>query len=141
MSRLISVKVTATQLLRYAFVGVASNITGYLIYLLFTHLGATPKLTMTLLYGVGATVGYIGNRSVTFSYNGAIVGSGFRYSLAHIAGYFINLSVLIVFVDHLGYPHQVVQAVAILVVALFLFTAFKVFVFRSSNAERYKGNI
>ena len=37
------------QLFRYAFVGIVSNLTGYLVYLLIIYLGATPKIIMTLM--------------------------------------------------------------------------------------------
>lgn len=123
------------QLTRYAFVGIVSNSAGYLVYLLITYLGVTPKITMTFLYGVGAAVGYIGNRNFTFAHNGSLLGSGVRYFIAHFFGYFINLALLIIFVDHFGYAHQWVQAVAIFVVAGFLFLAFKYFVFTDLNAS------
>jgi putative flippase GtrA len=118
-----------TQLFRYALVGLLSNVAGYLVYLAFTYLGGTPKVTMTLLYGVGAAIGFFGNRSLTFEHQGNIMGAGIRYIIAHSFGYLINLSILIVFVDKLGCAHQRVQAIAIFVVAAFLFLAFKVFVF------------
>ena len=122
-------KVSFKQLTRYAFVGIVSNLAGYLVYLLVTYLGATPKITMTLLYGMGATIGYIGNRNFTFSHKGSLLGSGVRYFIAHFFGYFINLVILVIFVDYFMYPHQWVQVFAIFVVAGFLFIAFKFFVF------------
>jgi len=122
-------KVSFKQLTRYALVGIVSNFAGYLVYLLITYLGATPKITMTFLYGVGATIGYIGNRNFTFAHKGSLLGSGVRYVIAHFFGYFINLVILIIFADHFGYAHQWVQAVAIFLVAGFLFITFKFFVF------------
>lgn len=118
------------QLIRYAFVGVVSNATGYLVYLLATHLGVAPKLAMSVLYVVGAAIGFFGNRSLSFSYKGGMVGSGIRYLTVHSVGYLMNLTIMLVFVDNFGYPHQIVQAAAILMVAGFLFIAFKLFVFR-----------
>ena len=84
---------------------------------------------MTILYCVGATIGFIGNRKLTFSHQGNVLGSGLRYLIAHSTGYLINLAILIVFVDQYGYSHQWVQAIAIVVVAGFLFLAFRFFVF------------
>jgi hypothetical protein len=43
------------RLIRYGLVGAASNLAGYLVYLAVTSLGTPPKVTMTLLYGVGAS--------------------------------------------------------------------------------------
>jgi len=106
-----------------------------MVYLLITYFGATPKITMTLLYGVGAAVGFWGNRKLTFAHNGSLVGAGVRYVMAHCLGYFINLAILVVLVDKLGYAHQLVQAIAILVVAVFLFLAFKFFVFTDFNVS------
>ncbi|KNH28847.1 membrane protein [Pseudomonas syringae] len=121
------------QLVRYVFVGIVTNFTGYLVYLLVIYLGATPKITMTVLYGVGAAIGYIGNRNFTFAHKGNVLSSGIRYSIAHFFGYSINLIILIIFVDKLGYAHQWVQAIAIFIVAGFLFTTFKFFVFTKQN--------
>jgi putative flippase GtrA len=123
------------QLARYAFVGIMSNSAGYLVYLLVTYLGATPKITMTLLYGVSAAIGYIGNRNFTFLHKGRLLGSGVRYFIAHCFGYCIDLALLIIFVDHFGYAHEYVQAIAIFVVAGFLFLAFKYFVFTDLNTS------
>ncbi|MFY9138688.1 GtrA family protein [Zwartia sp.] len=122
------------QLLRYALVGIVSNSAWYQIYLLVTHVGATPKITITLLYGMGATSGYVGNRNFTFSHTGSLLGSCIRYFIAHFFGYFINILILVVFVDHFMYPHQWVQAVAIFFVAGVPIIAFKFFVFSNLNA-------
>lgn len=123
------------QLIRFALVGIMSNLTGYLIYFLVTYLGATPKITMTLLYGVGATIGFMGNRNFTFAHKGNFLGTSIRYFIAHIFGYIINLAILIIFVDQLGYGHQWVQAVAIFAVAGILFILFKFFVFANMNVS------
>ena len=122
-----------TQLFRYTIIGLVSNILGYMIYLLLTYLGATPKITMTVLYIVGAAIGFYGNHKLTFEYNGSLLGAGGRYIIAHCIGYFINLVILIILVDMYKYSHQWVQAIAILFVASFLFLSFKLFVFRPSK--------
>lgn len=119
------------QLLRYGLLGITINLAGYLVYLLVTFLGVTPKITMTVLYCVGTTAGFWGNRKLIFSHQGSVVGAGVRYIIAHGFGYLINLSILVVFVDQLGYTHQWVQAVAVFVVAGYLFLVFKFFVFRN----------
>jgi|SRR5215831_7721007 len=123
------------QLIRYALVGVVTNSTGYFVYLLATYLGLGPKFAMTVLYGVGAAIGFFGNRSLSFSYKGEMIGSGIRYLCAHSVGYILNLTIMVVFVDTFRYPHQIVQAIAILVVAAFLFIALKLFVFRAPMPE------
>ena len=117
------------QLIRYGLVGVVSNLTIYFVYLLITYLGVEPKTAMTLLYIIGASIGFIGNRKWTFAHRGDSAGAALRYMLAHLFGYLLNFLILFTFVDRLGYAHQWVQAMAVIIVAGFLFIIFKYFVF------------
>lgn len=126
---------TPAQLLRYGVVGVVNNLVGYLVYLAATYLGATPKITMTVLYAVGAAIGFWGNRRLTFAHKGDVIGTGAKYLVIQSLGYLLNFLILSIFVDKLGYPHQLVQAAAIFIVAAFLFSAYKLFVFRQSNGQ------
>lgn len=118
------------QFFKYSTVGVFSNAVAYLCYLSLTYLGVAPKVAMSLLYVVAAFFSYFGNRKLTFTYNGSLLNSGSRYFLSHLCGYIINYIFLVVFVDVLSFPHQLVQAVAIVFVAIFTFIALKFFVFR-----------
>lgn len=126
------------QLLRYGLVGVINNLLGYLLYLAATALGGTPKVTMSALYVVGAAIGYLSNRRLTFAHRGSHWRAGLKYAVVHATGYLFNLGILSVFVDRLGYPHQIVQAVAIFVVAAYLFLAFKLFVFINPSQAQEK---
>lgn len=124
------------QLVRYGFVGLVSNLAGYLLYLILTALIFPPKLTMTLLYIAAATIGFFGHRSFTFKHDGSLSGSALAYGIVHTFGWALNFSLLYVFVDVLNYPHQIVQAGSILVVALYLFIAMRIFVFPDRHSER-----
>lgn len=121
------------QIARYLTVGLVSNLAGYLAYLLLTWLYVGPKVAMSLVYLVGASVGYVGNRRWTFVHQGKISATLVKYVLAHLSGYALNVAILHVFVDRLAFPHQAVQAVAIVVVAGFLFIVFKTLVFADTD--------
>lgn len=114
---------------RYALVGLLSNAFGYGIYLIVTWLGASPKAAMSLLYFAGAALGFFGNRLWAFAHHGKAWPSLLRYGISHSLGYGLNFALLHIFVDKMNYPHQLVQAVAIAVVAVFLFVSFRFFVF------------
>lgn len=124
------------QLIRYGLVGAATNAAIYFIYLLITHLGIEPKIAMTLVYIIGASIGFVGNQKWTFAHRGSISSAALRYGLAHLFGYILNLLILVIFVDNLGYVHQWVQAVAIVIVAGFLFVVFKYYVFRERTIKQ-----
>lgn len=122
------------QLLRYGFMGVAINLAAYLLFLAIVHAGIDPKVAISFLYPAGATMGFFGHRW-TFAHGGGWSGALVRYSLAHACGYLINLAMLAVLVDRLGYPHQGVQAAAIFTVAAFLFVVFRLFVFPAGRTD------
>lgn len=120
---------TLRQLFSYAVIGLLTNFLGFTLYLLLTYFWSLPKLTMTVLYSVGALIGFFANRRFTFCHDGSIGMTGLRYMFAQLLGYLLNLSLLVLFVDWLGFAHQLVQAVAIIVVAIFLFVLSRFFVF------------
>ena len=124
------------QLLRYGVVGVSSNAAMYGVYWLLTYFGIEPKTAMSMVYLLGATLGFCGNKQWTFDHHGNATQAMLRYVVAHSAGYAVNFLILYTFVDRLGYPHQWVQAAAIGVVAVFLFVIFKYFVFRPHATEK-----
>jgi putative flippase GtrA len=124
------------QLIRYGLVGAATNLAMYAIYLLITYWGVEPKKTMTLLYVIGASIGFIGHREWSFAHTGNATSAATRYSIAHLTGYLLNLLILYIFVDYFGYAHQIIQGIAIFVIAGFLFIAFKYFVFPKINSNQ-----
>ena len=117
------------QVVRYGKVGVLNNLLGYLIYLMLTWLWLDPKLAVTLMYPIAAVTAYFGHAKYSFSYTGYWWHGILRYALAHLIGYGVNIGMLYVFSDYLGYPHQMVQVVAIFVVGGILYLLFRYFVF------------
>ena len=54
------------QFFNYALISLLTNLFVYGLYLLLTYLWDFPKLTMTALYFVGASIGFLANRCYTF---------------------------------------------------------------------------
>lgn len=122
------------HIVRYGVVGVLNNSLGYLIYLALTWRWLEPKVAVTLLYPIGALIGYFSHARYSFNYGGAPSRGLLRYGLAQVVGYLANISMIYVFADLLGLPHQAVQAAAIFVVAGLLFVLFRYFVFTNRHA-------
>ena len=129
LDTLTSIYSSLRQLIRYGVVGVLNNFLGYLIYLMITTLFLEPKLAITFLYPIGAITAYFGHSNYSFSSKRKDSNAPVRYVIAHLIGYGINLLMLYIFSDTLHFPHQAVQAMAIIVVAGVLFLMFKYFVF------------
>ncbi|WP_290512922.1 GtrA family protein [Aeromicrobium sp.] len=117
------------QLIRYGLIGLTSNAIAFGIYVLITAWGSAPTVAMTIVYLTAATISFFANRKLTFGHDGSMWSAGGRYVVAHGIGYLLNLAILVVLVDRLGYSHVWVQGLAIFVVAGYLFLMFKFFVF------------
>ena len=120
-----------SQAVRFGIVGLASNLILYILYLALTSIGVGHKGAMTLLFALGVLQTFAFNKSLTFGHQGLVRASLLKYVLIYSFAYFLNLTALLVLVDNLGYPHQIVQGVMILSLALMLFLLQKFWVFRS----------
>ncbi|QRY81466.1 GtrA family protein [Pseudomonas sp. PDNC002] len=117
------------QFTTYLAVGLLTNLSGYIAYLLITYWGVRPEMAVTLIYAVCATAAFIGNRKFTFQHEGRLTRAGYRYALAQLGGYLLNIALIEVLSNRLGFAHQLVQAGSIPVIAVFLFLVSKFYVF------------
>jgi putative flippase GtrA len=120
---------TAVQLFRYVTVGLLSNGVAFALYLVITTAGVGPKVAMSIVYLLGVAQTFIFNRRWSFGHRGTQGPAFVRYCLAYAAGYALNVIVLVVLVDRLGWPHQFVQGAMIPTLAVVLFLAQKLWVF------------
>ena len=116
------------QLIRYGVVGVASNTIAYFLYLLLTQIGIGYKVAMSCVYVAGAVFSFYLNRKWTFRAAHSVSGGIARYLLALLLGYLLNLVWLYVFVDLVGWRHELVQASAIVVISVYFFVVNKYYV-------------
>ena len=121
------------EFIRYIVVGAATNVVGFSLYGLFTKLGVSPVLTISIFYPIHIGLAFYLNKQWSFSHKGPISASAVRYLIAYIECYALNVAVLKYFSGYLGYSHLVVQAIAILVIALLLFLVQKYWVFRAGG--------
>lgn len=122
------------QFTRYGIVGVISNAVLYLLYLLFTALGLTPTVAMTLTYAMGVAQTFVFNQRWTFGRNDGTTAAFVRYVLVYALGYLVNLLLLAMLVGRWQWPHQAVQAGAILGIAAMIFLLQRYWVFAKREA-------
>lgn len=125
--------VAAGEFARFATVGVVSNAALFLLYLLLTQLGLGHKLAASVTYVIGVLQTFVFNRSWSFQDRGAAGPALGRYITAYGLGYALNILVLALLVDRMGYPHPWVQGGMIIVLAVMLFAAQKLWVFRDKG--------
>jgi putative flippase GtrA len=127
------------QVIRYGIVGVASNASIYVLYLVLTAIGMGPKLAMSLLYMVGVLQTFLFNRSWTFRYVGQRRAAFWRHVLLYAAGYGLNFVLLTMLVDTLHWSHKWVMAGLVVLMAMFFFVGQKFWVFRQSSVMNADG--
>ena len=123
------------QLFRYGLVGLFLNAAMYFVYLIITALYFSPFTAVLLLNPLGVLVGYFAHRRLTFKVNSRKWSflELSKYVFLHVVGFFLNLLLLYVFFERLGYPHQLVQLAAIFIIAGFVFISMKLFIFSHSS--------
>lgn len=136
-ARILVMKATFGQLIRYGVVGLLSNGLIYALYLFATEVGTEPKVAMTLLYILGVVQSFAFNRTWSFRHGGAHGPAFVRYCVTYAMGYLVNLLGLYVFTDRFGWSHEAVQACMIFVVAGLLFVLQKWWVFEPVETQRH----
>lgn len=119
--------------MRFGIVGLASNAVLYGLYVLATSLGVQHTVAMTAVFALGVLQTFVFNKRWSFAYQGPRGGAMLRYLIAYAVAYAINLAAMLLLVDVEGFPHRIVQAVMVVVVAMFLFLAQRLWVFRSPS--------
>ena len=131
MDKRIKLKDWWLQGIRFGIVGLTSNVVLYLFYLLLTAFGMGHKTAMSLLFAVGILQTFVFNKRWTFGHQGLLRSTFSKYVSIYSLAYILNFCALMVFVDYMGFPHQIVQGVMILCLALILFLLQRYWVFRT----------
>ena len=123
------IMIAAAQLARYAAVGVATNVASYLLYLWLTRLGLAPMVAASLAFAAAVAASFALNRNLTFRSRGDAGAAFRRYIGAYMVAYGADIGGLDVFVNLLGFPHEIVQLGLIVFIACGLYVAQKWWVF------------
>jgi putative flippase GtrA len=91
--------------------------------------GVGHKTAMTALFTVGVAQTFYFNRRWTFVSDSSSWVAFRKYLLIYSAAWLINLFALILFVDELGFAHELVQGAAVMGIAISLFMLQKFWVF------------
>ncbi|CAD6002674.1 GtrA family protein [Agreia sp. COWG] len=118
-----------SRVVRFGALGVANNLLAYAIFAGLTLAGVASIAAATITYVLGMVVSYLGNRSFTFRHTGSARRSLVRFLIVNAVGYGINVAILAIFVEHLGFNALLVQFVAIVIVAGFIFVSMRFWVF------------
>jgi putative flippase GtrA len=116
------------QLVRFILVGLASNAVAFVTYLIMAEL-VRPIVAMSVLYGIGFVISFIGNKSFTFNSSANVVKTAMRFTLMHSVLFSLQYIIHNYFVLSLGMPHQVVQVGSVVIMGVLSYVISRKLVF------------
>lgn len=119
----------ASQLLSFGLIGVINNVALYGVYILLTFLGVNVLLAMTLVFCGGVLLSWLLNGRFTFKRRLTSV-SAKRMGIAYLVAYVANALFLSVAHYVFYLPHEVIQGMIMVLLAVGLFFAQRHWVFR-----------
>ncbi len=120
-----------SQFVRFILTGLLSNVLGYGFFLVSVYIiGLGHKTSATILFLIGMLVNYIVNKNWTFALHGKHISTLSKFSITYFVGYFLNISMLFLFVDKLSYSPGWVQLFAIGILVIYYFFLNKYFIFK-----------
>lgn len=90
---------------------------------------------MTIAYVLGIALTFAFNRLWTFEHRSDAAASLARYVTVYMMGYIVNFAALAVLSDRMNYPHEIVQACMVVLIAFFIFALQKFWVFRQTQSS------
>ena len=123
------------QFLRYSLVEIISNFMDFCFCLLVASTGLSSIQVMSLIYTCSCLFSFAGNKKWSFG-GGIRAWTIFpRYVVIQIAGYLTNLLLMSMLYNLLEMPNQLVQLIAIAVLAIELFLPRNYYVFRKGASS------
>ena len=119
----------ASQVVSFGIIGVINNVALYGVYLLLTFLGLNVLLAMTLVFCGGVLLSWLLNGRFTFKRRLTSINAK-RMGVAYVVAYVANALLLGVSHYVFSLPHEVIQGVIMVLLAVGLFFAQRHWVFR-----------
>lgn len=116
---------------RFGFVGLATNLTLYLFFLLMLHLTVPPLMAVAICYILGVTMSYVLNRRWTFASNDSHLRDLAKFLVAYGLGFVSTL--LTIKLLMLWLPPEPAQIINIGITAIVIYSLLRVLHFGSER--------
>lgn len=118
-------------IIRFAIVGIISNLILYALFLCLIFICVSNILSMTICYVLGVCQTFYFNKKWSFKNSGPILSSFLCYVVLYLSGYILNIISIYLLVSILGFNIIYIQAINIIVLALYLFLVQRFLIFQS----------
>ncbi len=124
--------ISLNQFFKFGLLGVTINIFGYLFFLVLTiFLKLSPYLVISFLYPLSILISYKLNKDLTFKQDN----SNFniyqiaKFIIIYVSVYFLNLVFLYIGINTFNFSPSFIQALAVIVLGIYLFLMQKKYVY------------
>ncbi|SHL35949.1 Putative flippase GtrA (transmembrane translocase of bactoprenol-linked glucose) [Roseovarius litoreus] len=122
---------------RYIFVGLITNVSVLAVYYSLTlFVGVGPKSALFFATLLGLVLNYLANSTWTFNSSTKRYHSSLRYLVGYVASYSLQWLILYVGTDLLGFAHQWVVLVGLVIASISFFQIQRYWVFASDAKPR-----
>ncbi len=122
------------EIFRYLLAGTINTIVGYCIFLVMLYIvNVNPYYSNIVGYIFGLIIAYILNKLFVFKNKTTTKTSIYRFFIAFILSFFINLFVLFIFVDILNQSPAISQIVAMTFYTIIFYLLNKFYVFKGNQ--------
>jgi dolichol-phosphate mannosyltransferase len=119
------------QLVKFGIVGASGYVINLAVFAAFLHWGAGAHVAAAISFVVSAASNYWWNRHWTFvGQKGSFAMQGMRFYVVSAVAFAFNQLWLVIFIDWLGWPELLSQAIAIVLVTPLNFLGNKLWSFR-----------
>ena len=120
----------SSETLRFILVGILNTIVGYGCYFVLLYLQVNYIISLAVSHIVGVTNSFFWNKYWTFRSNGNIKHELVRFILVYVITFFLNLGVLVVFVEALMIDKRIAQVYALFIVTIVSYLGHKLWSFK-----------
>lgn len=110
------------QIIRYSSVGIITNFIGYAMYLGIANIiGVTPPIAAIASGFLVIGISYYLNRRFSFEHEGKGMNLAVRYYILYLSSIFLHSLVIFVFSNLLGFPHEIIAGISLVIISFALF--------------------
>ena len=118
------------QIIKYSSVGIVTNTIGYILYIVISNLiGVNPPIAAILAGLMVIGISYYLNKRFTFKSKNKGVVTALNYYLLYFSAILLHSSNIFIFSSILGFVHELVAGISLVVISCSLFLIQKFYFF------------
>lgn len=123
----------SSETIRFVLVGVLNTVVGYGCYFVLLYLQVNYIISLAISHIVGVTNSFFWNKYWTFKSKGNIKHELVKFISVYVITFFLNLGILVIFVEYVKVDKRVAQVYALFIVTIISYIGHKFWSFKSKE--------